>query len=56
MDLEGILFSKICQKRKTMYDFSYMWNLKNKNKHNKMETDSEIQRLPEGKGGGESNR
>ena len=34
MDLEGIMLSEISQKeRKIPYDFTYIWNLKNKAKH-----------------------
>ena len=38
MDLEGIMLSVISQAEtvRYLYDFTYMWNLKNKtNKHNK---------------------
>ena len=44
MDLRGIMLSEISQleKRKILYDFTYIYNLKNK--INKTETDSEIQR------------
>lgn len=43
MDL-GIMLSEICQ-RKTVYDFTYMRNLKNKtNKHNKTEIDSQTEK------------
>ena len=51
---------KYIRQRQILYDFTYMWNLKNKtNKHNKTETELQIQRtntwLPEwrGAGGGE---
>ena len=41
MDIEGILLSEMSEKDKIMYDFTYMWNLKNKmNKHSKTETES----------------
>ena len=30
MDLEGIMLSKISQKKKNMYDITYIWSLKNK--------------------------
>ena len=42
MDLEGIMLSKIDRERQLPYDFTYMWN--QKNKINKIETHSEIQR------------
>ena len=42
MDLEGIMLSKIDRERQIPYDFTYMWN--QKNKINKIETHSEIQR------------
>ena len=30
MDLEGIVLSEISQRKTKLYDFIYMWNLKNK--------------------------
>ena len=30
MDLQGIMLSEISQTREVAYDFTYMWNLKNK--------------------------
>ena len=45
MDLEGInaKWNKSDRERQILYDFTYIWNLKKqKNKHNKTETDSEI--------------
>ena len=38
MDIEGVMLGEISQ-RKTTYDFTYMWNLKNE-KHSKTKTDS----------------
>ena len=32
MDLESIVLSEKVRQRKTLCDFTYMWNLKNKNK------------------------
>ena len=47
MNLEYIILNEICKTEQDKYCvISYMWNLKNKtrDKHNKTETDSEIQR------------
>ena len=46
MDLQYIMLSETCQTAKDiLYDFTYMWYLKKKkNKHNKTETESQIQR------------
>ena len=38
MHLEGIMLSEISQKNKIPYDFTYMWNLKNKQMTSKRET------------------
>ena len=36
MDLEGITLTEISQRKTIIFDFTYMWNLKNKtNKQNK---------------------
>ena len=32
MDLEGIMLSEISQTKKLLYNFTYMWNLKTKQK------------------------
>ena len=37
MDLKGIMLGQISQ-RKRMYGFTYIWNLKKKNKYNKWES------------------
>ena len=34
MGLEGIMLRELDRKRQIPYDFTYMWNLKNKNKKN----------------------
>ena len=34
--LEGIMLSKIGQREKTTHDFTYMWNLKNKTRQNRL--------------------
>ena len=34
MDLEDIMINEISQRKKMMYDFAYMWNLKNKANEN----------------------
>ena len=45
MDLEGIVLSEMSgRKKQILYVFTYMWNLKKKNKtHSKSKTDSQIQ-------------
>ena len=42
MDLEDIMLSenKSDSKRQILYDFTYLWDIKKKNKHNKIETES----------------
>ena len=57
MDLENITLSKVSQRKKTSYDITYMWDLKNTNPLiYKTETDSQTQktnlRLPKQKGMG----
>jgi len=34
MDLEDIMINEISQRKKMMYDFAYMWNLRNKANEN----------------------
>ena len=48
MDPQGIWLSKVSQTKKDKYyDFTYMWNLKNKtmSKHNKSKRKSQLQRM-----------
>ena len=42
MDLEGIIISKISQRKTKLYDFTCVWNVKNQTK--KAETGPEIQK------------
>lgn len=42
MDLEGRVLSEMSKIRQIAYDFTYMWNLKNKT-NEKTETDSETE-------------
>ena len=46
MKLEGFTLSEIRQRKTTVYDITYVWNLKIKqtSEYNKTETDSQIQR------------
>ena len=48
MDLEGIMLSEMLDRERQMYDFTYMWNLRNK--VSKIETESENRQLTEWKG------
>ena len=50
MDLEGIVLSEMSgRKKQILYVFTYMWNLKKKNKtHSKSKTDSQIQNQTNG--------